>query len=187
MTRKYFTIIAVLLGLVGCRSYKDIPYVVYHGNKIDEYIKPMNYFYICNYNSTIKAIMDDEECIPAHFQIWMPPRKDIRNIYGSDFNRCFIFTKKRGIAFFQDIHYWERKYACGLRQISKDSVVSYMSAFGDLMKVNVMEQKNHYLYVNHEIRIVFFNLSKEDYSWYVEFPLMHLEIRRHGEVRKKQN
>ena len=41
MTRKYFTIIAVLLGLVGCRSYKDIPYVVYHGNKIDEYIKPL--------------------------------------------------------------------------------------------------------------------------------------------------
>ena len=28
MTRKYFTIIAVFLGLVGCRSYKDIPYVV---------------------------------------------------------------------------------------------------------------------------------------------------------------
>jgi hypothetical protein len=47
----------------------------------------------------------------------------------------------------------------------------------------VKEQKNHYLYVDNEIRIVFFNLSKEDYQSFVELPLKSLEVRRRGEVR----
>lgn len=181
--RRLLTISAIILGLVGCRSYKNIPYVVYRYNEMQESIKPMNDYCIYHYISTVKGIMDNEECIPAHYQICIPPKRHIKYILSSDVNRCFIFTKSRGIAIFQDIQDWERIFASGFRQISKDSVDSYLSSFGNQKEIKVKEKKNHYLYVDHEIRIVFFNLTQEEYNRFVVFPLKSMKIERRGEVR----
>lgn len=185
--RKFLTISTIIIGLSGCCSYKNVPYVVYRDNEIEESINSMDDYCIYKYTSTVKGIMDNEDRIPAHYQILIPPKSDIKKIYCSDINRCFVFTKSRGIAIFQDIQNWERVYTGGFRQVSKDSVENYMSEFGNLKKIKVMERRSHYLYVDHEIRIVFFNLSKEDYKSYVESPLKSLIIMRRGEiqVRKK--
>ena len=176
-----------MLGLVGCSSYKNEPYVVYLDNEIEESLKPMKDYCIYDYSSNMKGTMDYEVCIPAHYQIWIPPKKDLKFIHGLDENKLFLYTKSRGIAIFQDIQGWERKYEDGFRPIAIDSVESYLSQFGDhkKLKVKAQVQKNHYLYVDNEIRIVFFNLSQKDYHSFVEIPLNSLNIKRRGEIWSK--
>lgn len=183
--KRSLTILAILLGLVGCSSYKNEPYVVYLNDEVEESLKPMKDYCIYDFSSNMKGTMDYEVCIPAHYQIWIPPKKDIKYIHRIDNDRCFLYTKSRGIAIFQDIPGWARKYANGFRPIASDSVESYLSQFGDQKKLKVKAQKNHYLYVDDEIRIVFFNLSQEDYHSFVETPLKSLNIKRRGEIWSK--
>ena len=180
--RRYIYISAIILCFVGCSSYKSMPSVVYR-NDIQESIKPMNDYCIYHYFSNIKGIMDEEERIPANYQICFPPKRLIKYYLNLDINRCFFFTKSRGIAIFQDIQDWKRVHTNGFRQISKDSVDSYLSPFGDFKEIKIKEDKNHYLYVDNEIRIVFYNLSQEDYHSFVELPLKSLKIERRGEIR----
>ena len=183
--RQFLTISVVILGLVGCSSYKNEPYVVYLDNEIEESIKPMKDYCIYDFCSNMKGTMDYEVCIPAHYQIWFPPKKDLKQIQGLGEDKLFVFTKSRGIAIFQDLQGWERKYADGFRPIATDSVEDYLSQFGEQKKLKVKAQKNHYLYVDDEIRIVFFNLSQEDYHSFVETPLKSLNIKRRGEIWSK--
>lgn len=183
MKRKGLIIFAILVGLVGCSSYKNIPYLVYRNNEIDEAIAPMDKYCIFDYISHVRMRRDNEEYLPAHLHLLLPPKRDMKKFFGINENRCFLYTKLRGVAIFQDEYSWERKYANGFRQIPADSAWKQLSLFDDQVKIKVKEQKNHYLYVDNEIRIVFFNLSKEDYQSFVELPLKSLEVRRRGEVR----
>ena len=94
------TISVVILGLIGCSSYKNEPYVVYLDNEIEESIKPMKEYCIYDFCSKMKGTMDYEVCIPAHYQIWFPPKKDLKQIQGLGEDKLFVFTKSRGIAIF---------------------------------------------------------------------------------------
>ena len=182
--KKYLIILSVLVCFVGCCSYKNVPYVVYRDNEIDEFIGPMKDYCIYDFISQVKMRRDTEVYFPAHYHILFPPKRGIKNILGYNDNRCFIYTKSRGIAIFQDHYSWERKHANGFRQIPADSASSQLSLFDDQVEIKVKEQKDHYLYVDNEIRIVFFNISEKDYQSFVEFPLKSLEIKRRGEVRE---
>ena len=182
MTRKYFTIIAVLLGFVGCRSYKDEPYVVYLNNEIEESIIPKGDYCIYDNSSNMIGTADYEMHVPAHYQMCIPPKKDIKKFYRSDEDRCILYSKSRGIAIFQDITDWERKYASGFRPIATDTAEKCLSWLGILKDIKVNGKKNHYLYVDHEIRILFFNLSQDDYHSFVELPLKSLDIKRRGAI-----
>ena len=178
---------AILLGLVGCHSYKNVPYVYYRNNEIDEVIGPTKDYSIYDYVSHVKMSRDNEVYFPAHYHILLPPKIDFRKSSGINENRCFLYSSSKGIAIFQDEYSWERKYRNGFRQIPADSVRKQLSPYNEQVKIKVKEQKNHYLYVDNEIRIVFFNLSEEDYESFVALPLKSLEIRRRGEVRDWTN
>ena len=173
----------MLVCFGGCCSYKDMPYVIYRDNEIDEIVGSMQDYCIFDYISQVKMRRDTEVYFPAHYHILLPPKRDLKKFLGYNDNRCFLYTKSRGIAIFQDEYSWERKYTNGFRQISTDSAGKQLSLFDDQEKLRIEDQKCHYLYIDNEIRIVFFNLSKEDYHSYVELPLKSLEVRRRGEVR----
>lgn len=160
-----------------------MPYVIYRDNEIDEIVGSMQDYCIFDYISQVKMRRDTEVYFPAHYHILLPPKRDLKKFLGYNDNRCFLYTKSRGIAIFQDEYSWERKYTNGFRQISTDSAGKQLSLFDDQEKLRIEDQKCHYLYIDNEIRIVFFNLSKEDYHSYVELPLKSLEVRRRGEVR----
>jgi len=182
--KKNLMTFVLLLGITGCCSYKDIPYVVYRNNEIDESIGPMKDYCIYDYISQVKMRRDNEEYNPAHYHILFPPKRYIKKLLGCNENRCFLYTNSRGIALFQDEYPWERKYENGFRQISADSAESQLSVFTNRTKgIELIENKNHYMYVDQEIRIVFFNLSNDDYQSFVELPLKSLDIRRRGEVQ----
>lgn len=178
---------AILLGLVGCRSYKDMPYVSYWNNEMYEIMGAMKDYSVYDYVSPLKGRMDKFEHLPAHYHILLPPKRDMKKFCGYDENRCFLYSSSRGIAIFQDVFSWERKYRNGFRQIPADSVRKQLSPYNEQVKIKVKEQKNHYLYVDNEIRMVFFNLSEEDYESFVALPLKSFEIRRRGEVRDWTN
>lgn len=182
MMKKFLIVFTILAGLVGCHSYKNLPYVSYWNNEMYEIMEPMKDYCIYDYISPLKGRMDMFVHLPAHYHILLPPKRDIKKFLGFDNSRCFIYTKSRGIAIIQEV-YWEGKFANGFRQIPADSARKQLSLFDEQVEIKVKEQKEHYLYVDNEIRIVFFNLSKEDYRSFVELPLKSLEVRRRGEVR----
>ena len=181
--KKNIFLFSMLVCFGGCCSYKDMPYVIYRDNEIDEIVGSMQDYCIFDYISQVKMRRDTEVYFPAHYHILLPPKRDLKKFLGYNDNRCFLYTKSRGIAIFQDEYSWERKYTNGFRQISTDSAGKQLSLFDDQEKLRIEDQKCHYLYIDNEIRIVFFNLSKEDYHSYVELPLKSLEVRRRGEVR----
>ena len=176
-------LVLLLLGMTGCCSYSDIPYTVIRNNEIDESIVPMKNYSIYNYESQVRMTRDKEEYLPAHYYILIPPKRSMKKFLSQNENRCFLYTKLRGIAIFQDEYPWERVYTNGFRQIPADSAEFFLNTFDNQVEIKIKEQKNHYLYVDNEIRIVIFNLSKEDYNNYVEFPLKNLFIKRRGEIR----
>lgn len=179
---KNIIIFVILLGFLGCRSYKDIPYSVYRNNELDESIGPMKDYCIYDYISHVRMRRDNEVYVPAHYHMLLPPKRDLKKFLGYNENRCFVYSKLRGIAIFQDEYSWERKCTNGFRQISTDTARKYLSVFDEQLEIKCKEQKNHYLYVDNEIRIVFFNVSKEDYKSFVELPLKSLEVRRRGKT-----
>ena len=81
--RRYIYISAIILCFVGCSSYKSMPSVVYR-NVIQESIKPMNDYCIYHFFSNIKGIMDEEERIPANYQICFPPKRLIKYFINLD-------------------------------------------------------------------------------------------------------
>ena len=180
--KKYIIIFVLSLGFLGCRSYKDIPYVVYRNNELDESIGPMKDYCIYDYTSHVRMRRDYEVYVPAHYHILLPPKRDLKKFLGYNENRCFLYSKSKGIAIVQDEYSLEGKYTNGFRQISADSARKHLSVFDDQIEIKCNEQKNHYLYVDNEIRIVFFNLSKEDYQSFVKLPLKTLEVRRRREI-----
>ncbi len=180
---KRILIIAILVfELAGCCSYID---TLGHWHSKRESLDFTNNYCIYNYESNIFGVCDNEEHIPAHYQIYIPNK--LKNMGGVGDDRFFLYSRTRGIAIFQDLPSWKRKYAKGLRIISKDSVENFVETFNHLnTKVKVKENRIHYLYVDGEMRIVFFNLSETDINDFVYFPLNHLLIKKHGEVRLKE-
>lgn len=176
----------VLFGLTGCCSFKNIPRVVYYQYPIEvvEGLYPEKDYSIFDYSSPFVGFADNEKHIPAHYQLLLPPKKDMRKIYEREHNRCFVYSKKRGIAIIQELYSWREECENGVREISKEEVERWISKgfywYED--KIKVKDNKQHYLFVSDEIRIVMFNLSRNDYHDFVELPLDSFIIKRRGEV-----
>lgn len=186
--KRILVLIFVSFVLGGCCSYKNAPIVWYWNNELYESLGGYKEYAIYDFYSPFIGTMDKEESIPAHYQILLPPKKEIvRILYGPYENRCFFYTRKRGIGIFQDLRNWERKYDNGLKEISKELAEDQLSKFAEQFgkEIKLKEKKHHYMYVDQEIRIVMFNLSEDDYQQFVAFPLENLKIRRRGEHRKK--
>lgn len=179
--KRIFIIFILLFELAGCCSYIDSLEHWHYKNW--ESLEFMKNYCIYNYESPRFGVCDEEKHIPAHYQIYIPNK--LKKMKGVDFDRCFLYSKNRGIAIFQDLSPWQRKYAKGLRIISKDSVEYFVEDFCRFnhLHIKVKENRLHYLYVDDEMRIVFFNLSETDINDFVDFPLSHLLIKKHGEVR----
>ena len=189
---KRIIIVLFLFGLVGCCPYKNVPIIRYWENEAFESLGVADDYSIYDFASPFKGIMDHYEEVSAHYQILLPPREDIKNIlFGPEQDRCFFFTRNRGIAIIQDLQDWEKQCENGLQQISPEAAMRHLSRFEDEYKriygkrrgIKVKKDRLHYVYVDNEIRIVMFNLTREDYYKYVEFPLANLKIRRIGGVR----
>lgn len=186
--KRILVFLFVPLVMTGCYLYREAPIVWYWENEMYESLGVLDNYCVYDYSVPFKGIMESYESVPAHYQILLPPRKEIRNIlWGPSEDRCFLFTKNRGIAIIQDLHDWERKYENGLNQITKDMAENQLLKFADLLgkEVKVKGKKEHYMYVDNEIRILMFNLTEEDYFRFVEFPLANLKIRKRGEVRQQ--
>lgn len=186
--KRILVLIFVSFVLGGCCSYKNAPIVWYWNNEMYESLGVLDNYCIYDYAVPFKGVMETYESIPAHYQIFLPPRKEIiRILWGPIEDRCFFFTKKRGIAIIQDLHDWERKYENGLHQITKDAAEDQLFIFADLLgkEIKIKGNRNHFMYVDNEIRILMFNLSEEDYARFVEFPLVNFKIRQRGGIRQK--
>jgi restriction system protein len=153
--------------MTGCYLYREAPIVWYWENEMYESLGVLDNYCVYDYSVPFKGIMESYESVPAHYQILLPPKKEIRNIlWGPSEDICFLFTKNRGIAIIQDLHDWERKYENGLNQITTDMAENQLLKFADLLgkEVKVKGKKEHYMYVDNEIRILMFNLTEEDCS-----------------------
>lgn len=137
---------------------------------------------IYEYVSPFVGIADNEEHLPAHYQILLPPQTGIKKLYERGDNRCFVYSRSRGIAIIQEIYSWRKEYENGLSEISVDEAEGLLSKVVDITKIRIKDNRHHYLYVDNEIRIVMFNLSENDYHDYVEFPSESLKFRRRGEI-----
>ena len=187
--KKVLLFFFVLIGLAVSCSYRNVPIIWYWENEIIESLGIVEDYCVYDYSSSFKSVMDMEECIPAHYQILLPSHKVLKRIlYGSLERRCFLYTRGRGIAIIQDLHDWERKYENGLNQISPEMVEDQLSIFEEVSgkKIRVTKNRQHFMFVDNEIRIIMFNLSEDDYHSFVEFPIENLKIRRRGEVRTQE-
>lgn len=182
--KKILILSVLLFELSGCYTYVDSL-----GNWNDNNRESLEFtknYCIYNYDSPRIGVCDKELQVPAHYQIYIPNK--LKMMGGVDFDRFFLYSKNRGIAIFQDIFPYERKYTNGFRKISNDSVGGFLGYFNyHNYHIKVKENRHHYLYVDNEIRILIFNLSDADYNYFVKFPLSHLIIKRHGEMRKKED
>lgn len=181
--------IIFLFGISGCCSYRNTPLVSYHyqTHNMVESLVPGKGYSIYEYTSPFVGVADREEHLPAHYQILLPQQKDIRKIYGIGDDRCFIYSKARGIAIFQELAKWAKMYENGLREISTDEAEGWISKVETMCntRIKVKNNRHHYLYVDNEIRIVMFNLCENDYDNFVEFPLTHLRFYQRGKIMLK--
>lgn len=190
MMNKTLLSFMVLIGLVGCSSYRNTPWVVYYfqANKMVECLVPGKDYSIYEFISPYVGVADKEEHLPAHYQILLPHQNDLKRIYRKNDNRCFVYSKARGIAIVQKTNKWGKEYDNDLREIPMDEVEGWVSEVVDMReaKLKINKDRHHYLYVDHEIGIVLFNLSENDYQDFVSFPLDHLKLYRRGEIRLKE-
>lgn len=188
---KYYHIthLVFLFFLFGCSTMsKNVPYVIYLNNNLEEVIGPKSGFCIYDYMSNIVAVADKEEEHPANYQIFLPPKKMMKGMYVKGFDRCFLFSKGRGIAIFQDIPEWDRKYENGFRSVSNDMVEElicdhfYKSQDGERLNPKIKKGRKHYLYVNNELRIVIFNTTDKDKDIFVYLPVNSLNYKKRGRM-----
>ena len=99
-----------LLGLSGCGSFRNAPWVAYffQTNEMVESLCPGkdHGYSIYEYTSPFVGLADNEEHLPAHYQILLPPQTDIMKMYERGDNRCFVYSKSRGIAIIQEPYSW---------------------------------------------------------------------------------
>ncbi|GEM_PF-1753315 len=188
--KRLLFIALVCIGLSGCCSYKNAHIVWYWKNEIMESLGNLGEYSVYDFQVPFKGIMDNYEHLPAWYKILLPPRKELKKISISlTYNRCFLYSKHRGIAIVQDAP-WLRKYPNGLREISADSVESELNSFenpdGTGTKLKILKNRRHFLYIDNEFRINMFNLRDEDYHTFVEFPLENFIIKRRSETRLRQ-
>lgn len=194
MIKRILALLA-LLWLTGC-SYKYVPSIIYYENVVVESLGVSGDYCIYDSSSPFRGRAEYYEFLPTHYQIILPTkRKMVGRLFSSD-DRCFLYTRNRGIAIFQGSSYLTRDYGDGLYQISDELVEYQLSSFikfdGSLnrydRRINRMERKingrkQHYMYIDNNIRIVMFNLSEKDYHDFVEIPIEGLKIKRKGGER----
>ena len=191
MIKKAIISVIVLIGLAGCSSYRNTPWVVYYyeTNKMVESLVPAKGYSIYEFTSPFVGVADKEKHHPAHYQLLIPQQNDLKRLYRKSDNRCFVYSKARGIAIIQELYSWRKNYDKGLREISPEEAEGWLPQVMDMheTKFKIQKDRHHYLYVDHEIRIVLFNLSEKDYQDFVVFPLDHLKFYRRGEIRMTGN
>lgn len=202
--RLYYIYLIIVTTLTGCCVLNnDVAEVRYLNNELVDSLGPMNDYCIFDFMSPMMYTRDHEECHFAHYQVLLPSKKMMKKRFGSTENRCFLYSKGRGIAIFQDIGKSNRRYSNGLQQISGEMVrclvdgqFYYQPRFfwgkwrNNDFKVKtfeINERKNHYLYVDEEIRIVFFNISDVDYDSFVGLPINSLKIKQRSYVVYKNS
>ena len=188
---KQLLIILVSIGLSGCcsyKSYKSGVYAYYWKNEIYESLGDLGEYSVFDFESPFKGVTEETESLPAHYKILLPPIKELKRTENIGKNRCFLYTKYRGIAIIQDNNWknWKRIDKNGLRELSEDSVENELFVFtSNDIKIKIKKNRRHYLYVDNEIRIIMFNLSEKDYYTFVEFTLKNFIIKRRGEIRNR--
>lgn len=183
---KRIIIYAVLLTVVcGCSLLNKECEVYYWYNDINEVLGPKDKYCIYDFMTPLDGRCDHEVHVAAHYQVMLPPKKIMKKhykSYASWTDRCFIYSRNRGIAIFQDIRESDRKNPNGVRQILKDTVEDQLEAFQPY-SIKVKGDRNHFIYVDGEIRIIMFNLEEKDYNSFINLPMNSLKIKRHAEVR----
>lgn len=187
MMKKIFILFIVFVGVSGCFQYKNTPRVVYYyqTNKMIECMTPVMGYSIYEYYSPFVGVADMEEHIPAHYQILLPHQKDVKRTYGINHNRCFVYSKGRGVAIIQEFYNKNTGYENGLHEISMDDAERWLSKAVDMHEtmIKMKDNRHHYLYVDNEIGIVMFNLTEKDYHDFVELPTNNLSFYQRGEMR----
>ena len=184
-----FIFAITIIGLVGCSSYKNAPRVTYCYNRISDCLGTDGEFWIYDFMFPLIGTRDNMEDIPAHYQIFIPDKRELKKLYGVGYDRCFLYSKGRGIAIFQDIDESNRKFDNGFRQIPASSADEQLSRITTsyATEIKIRDGRKHYIFVDNEIRVLMFNLMDNDYHDFVEQPLNTLTIRRRGTTRMRSN
>ena len=153
-------LLSMIIGLIGCNSYKRAPMVNYRDNDIREVLGSSGVYDY--YDTTI------------HIHIILPEKRLMKKSYCSEEDRCFIYAGNKGIAVFHD----DKGYANGFRTLPAISLEKSLSAFKDLDRLTIKKHKYHYSYAGHGLRVVMFNLEQKDFNSYVIVPLASLKIAR---------
>lgn len=177
----------VFIGSTGCCTYWNTPWVVYYyqTNRMVESLIPGEGYSIYEYTSPFVGVADNEEHLPAHYQILLPHQKNVKRLYSKNHDRCFVYSKYRGITIIQELNDKGGNYENGLYEISMDEAEGWISKVVEMhnTRIRVKDNRHHYIYVNGEIGIVMFNLFENDYHDFVEYPLNSFRLYRRGEIR----
>lgn len=188
--KKYIIFLFIFLGLSGCSPYKYSPYVTYWpNNAIESCLGIDNDHSIYDFISPAIGRADNEYRIPALYQIHIPHKKNMKRVYSNTRDICFIYSKSRGIAIIQNLDDWKGNNENGFKEIEKETVENLLRRFenANMTEIKVKDKKQHYMYVDNEIRIIMFNLTNEDYHNFVELPMKSFKIKRRGEIRIDNN
>lgn len=174
--RKYTAFTLMVLIIVGCSSTKNASMVKYADEEISEVLSPMGNYSIYDYFSPkVESDVEDTTSI-LRYHILLPPKKDIRRILSTGEDRCFLFSKGRGIAIIQDSAS-KTHYKKGYRDLSSRSIKEQLSVFKGIDNLEIKDNKRHGIcVVEHGVRVYFFNLSYADFHDYVHYSLMSLHI-----------
>ena len=72
MNKAFISIISLFVLLSGCSSYTNTLGLVFDNNRAS--LENYNNYSIYYFKSTINGICDQEEQVPAHYQIYIPPK-----------------------------------------------------------------------------------------------------------------
>ena len=178
--KKVLILVLTITCLCGCGTYRSAPRVTYWYNSIYDCLGTNGVQWIYDYMSPLIGVMDNQESVPVHYRIFLPDKRNMKKIFSMGDDRCFLYSKGRGIAIFQDIVESGGTYENGIRQISAssadDQLFPIAASYGT--EIRLREGRKHYMYVEDEIMILMFNLTDEDYEDYVELPINSFTIRR---------
>jgi len=156
---------------------KNASMVKYADEEISEVLSPRGSYSIYDYFSPkVESDVEDTTSI-LRYHILLPPKKDLKRILSTGKDRCFLFSKGRGIAIIQDSTSKTYNYKKGYRDVSSSSIKELLSVFEGIDNLEIKDNKRHGIcIVEHGVRVYFFNLSYTDFHDYVHYSLMSLHI-----------
>lgn len=182
--KKVVTLLLLLTILYGCGLHKSAVMVSYCHNDLEEVLSKVDEYSIYDYLTPLNGKCDHEVLVAAHYRLFIPSMRKIKHLYRSTnwTDRCFLYSRNRGIAVFQDIRESDRIFPVGLTSVSEEFVEDQLAFFSNDIWTKVLGKRSHYLFVSGEIRLLMFNLTNDDYHEFVETPMESLKIKKHAEV-----